>query len=139
MTNDAKLGLVVGVCLVIAAAVGFFRKDLVPERTPDGVEAMVTSAGPAPAHPTPVTQGRSTSRAAPVRTVPVHKGQNHTVKHGESLYSLAQQYYGDGKKYTEIYKVNRRFVTNPDYVAPGTVLFIPDLGSKEALAIPNEP
>lgn len=134
MTNDAKLGLVVGVCLVIAAAVGFFRKELVPERTPDAVEAMTTSAGPAP---TPVTQGRSSSRAAPVRTVPVHKGQNHTVKHGESLYSLAQQYYGDGKKYTEIYKVNRRIVTNPDYVAPGTVLFIPDLGNREALAIPS--
>ena len=71
--------------------------------------------------------------------MPVHKGQNHTVQHGESLFSLAQQYYGDGKKYTEIYKVNRRSVTNPDYVAPGTVLFIPDLGSKDALAIPNEP
>jgi nucleoid-associated protein YgaU len=135
MTNDAKLGLVVGVCLVIGTAVVFFRRDLVPERS-DGVEAMATSAGAPRAQyartftPPPPT--------APVRAMPVHKGQNHTVKHGESLYSLAQQYYGDGKKYTEIYKVNRRLVNNPDYVAPGTVLFIPDLPGKDALAIPNE-
>jgi nucleoid-associated protein YgaU len=135
MTNDAKLGLVVGVCLVIGVAVAFFRKDLVPERTSDVPEAMTTSAG-SPRTPQ-MTTGRSS--AAPARVIPVHKGQNHTVKHGESLYSLAQQYYGDGKKYTEIYKVNRRTVTNPDYVAPGTVLFIPDLGNKDALAIPNVP
>jgi nucleoid-associated protein YgaU len=134
MTNDAKLGLVVGVCLVIGVAVAFFRKDLVPERTSDVAEAMTASAStPRPAH---TATGRS---APPARTVAAHNGQNHTVKHGESLYSLAQQYYGDGKKYTEIYKMNRRIVTNPDYVAPGTVLFIPDLGNKDALAIPNEP
>lgn len=134
MTNDAKLGLVVGVCLVIGTAVVFFRKDLVPERT-DAAEAMATSSGA----PRPQYARTFTPPTAPARAVSAHKGQNHTVKHGESLYSLAQQYYGDGKKYTEIYKVNRRIVTNPDYVAPGTVLFIPDLGGKEALAIPNEP
>lgn len=125
MANDAKLGLVVGVCLVIAVAVGFFRKDLVPERPSEPVESV--AAGP-------TAHGHATM--APVRAASAHKGQNHTVKHGESLYSLAQQYYGDGKKYTEIYKVNRRVVTNPDYVAPGTVLFIPDL-NRSALAIPN--
>jgi nucleoid-associated protein YgaU len=126
MTNDAKLGLVAGLGLVIALAIMFSRHDHPPEKPADEPVSMVgtptSSAKPlAPAAaPSPAT--------SPLRaTATVHRGQNHTVKYGESLYSLARQYYGDGKKYTEIYRVNRRIVTNPDYVPPGTVLFIPDL------------
>jgi nucleoid-associated protein YgaU len=129
MSNDAKLGLVVGVCLVIAVAVAFFRKDLVMDHPPEGGEEVAAASRRPPAPPPgsePRAQIREAPREAPA-AVTSHKGQNHTVKHGESLFSLAQQYYGDGHKYTEIYRVNRRLVSNPDYVAPGTVLFIPDL------------
>ncbi|OAI42011.1 hypothetical protein AYO40_06815 [Planctomycetaceae bacterium SCGC AG-212-D15] len=119
MTNDSKIGLVLGVCLVIGVAIAFFRKELVAEHPPDNLAASPT-AGVVPPQPR--------GHVAPIATTTsVHKGQNHTVKHGESLYSLAQQYYGDGHKYPEIYKANRRVVNSPDYVAPGTVLFIPDL------------
>jgi nucleoid-associated protein YgaU len=119
MTNDAKLGLVFGVCLVIGVAIAFYRKELVPDRPPENGTAMAAVVAPPP-HPR--------NDPPPVRAVASGpRGQNHTVQHGESLFSLAQQYYGDGHRYTEIYKVNRRVVSNPDYVAPGTVLFIPDL------------
>lgn len=48
MTNDAKLGLVVGMGLVIVVAVVFFRKDLVPTR-PDADESVtITTKAPTP-------------------------------------------------------------------------------------------
>jgi nucleoid-associated protein YgaU len=122
MTNDARLGLVVGVILVIGTAVAFFRKDLVAERPPAGRQEMAVAATTASA---PANTFRAP--ATPTTVTATQGGHNHTVKFGESLFSLAQQYYGDGKKYTEIYRVNRRLVSNPDYVPPGTVLFIPDL------------
>jgi hypothetical protein len=136
MTNDAKLGLVAGVGLVIALAVMFSKREHAPDKL-RADEDPVSMVGTPPSSPR-----ASTAPAAPVSpavapsplraTTTTYRGQNHTVKYGESLYSLAQQYYGDGRKYVEIYRVNRRIVSNPDYVAPGTVLFIPDIG-KEAM------
>jgi hypothetical protein len=57
MPNDAKLGLVVGVGLVIAIAVIFFRKDDLtpkPEEEPDAA----TSVKPAPVVPRDVPRGQ---------------------------------------------------------------------------------
>lgn len=47
MPNDAKLGLVVGVALVIAVAVIFFRKDLA-SATPTADRAAATVSRPLP-------------------------------------------------------------------------------------------
>jgi hypothetical protein len=44
MPNDAKLGLVVGVGLVLVVAVVFFGKDLVPERAIAGTTPAVSVA-----------------------------------------------------------------------------------------------
>lgn len=59
MTNDAKLGLVAGVGLVIVVAVVFFRKDLTPDR-PGGENPVVATPATAPRVP-----GRGSPR--PVR------------------------------------------------------------------------
>jgi hypothetical protein len=48
MTNDAKLGLVIGVCLVIAIGVIYYRKDA---SSTAGVAAEGTAASPAPVTP----------------------------------------------------------------------------------------
>ncbi len=54
MPNDAKLGLVVGVCVVLLIAVVFFRKD------PAGLTAA------APGGPAPSAQVRPPTAAPPV-------------------------------------------------------------------------
>ncbi|MGL4810500.1 MAG: peptidoglycan-binding protein LysM [Beijerinckiaceae bacterium] len=59
----------------------------------------------------------------------------HTVAKGETLWAIAEKYYGKGQgaKYTEIVKANTPPVKNPDLIMPGWVLRIPDLpGSKTA-------
>jgi hypothetical protein len=59
MPNDAKLGLVVGVGLVIAVGVVFFRRDLVTAQAGDRPAGAVTAATapPAAATPTPPPLG----------------------------------------------------------------------------------
>lgn len=49
----------------------------------------------------------------------------HTLKRGESLRSIAKQYYGDKKYYTAIVRYNG--VKDPDHVEVGMKLTIPDI------------
>jgi nucleoid-associated protein YgaU len=51
----------------------------------------------------------------------------HTVAKGETLWAIAEKYYGKGQgpKYTEIVKANTPPVKNPDLIQPGWVLRIP--------------
>ena len=51
MPNDAKLGLMVGVGLVIGVAVVYFRKDLPPPPSDAAYAAPVSATRAAPANP----------------------------------------------------------------------------------------
>lgn len=129
MPNDAKLGLAVGVCLVILVAVFFFRQG-----SPDGQPAatIVKPATPAPGPiPSPrdrtTTLARGTTRTAEVEAKTA-ESRWHTVQDGETLFSLAQRYYGDGARYMFIYRVNRDRLGSPEELSPGTVIEIPVSG-----------
>jgi nucleoid-associated protein YgaU len=130
MPNDAKLGMIVGVGLVIAIAVVFFRKDGVLNQ-PGADQAAATAA--TSANPAPTPGYRAVSGPVPARTairtgsVAAQGQRRHTVVEGETLFSLAQHYYHDEKKFVDIYRVNQEVVQTPDRLAPGTVLVIPDL------------
>ncbi len=52
------------------------------------------------------------------------KGE-HTVAKGESLWKIAQNYYGDGYKWVEIAKANN--IKNADAIEVGQKLTLPDL------------
>src|SRR5689334_1209459 len=120
MPNDAKLGLVVGVALVIAVAVVFFRRE-----APAGAPATNVQPGPAMMPPAPTTTNafaRTTSRSGAGI-----EGRLHTVEDGETLFGLARRYYGDGEKSSALFRANRNRIRSPDRLPPGTVLVIPDL------------
>src|SRR5260221_2072804 len=99
MPNDAKLGLIVGVGVVIAVAAVFFRKENPGmSATPDAQAAVTVpaaksengSAGNANRtfEATQTSQVKITSRT----TVPATR--RHTVKDGDTLPALAELYYG---------------------------------------------
>lgn len=77
--------------------------------------------------------GTSTSPAAPVTTpvpAPVTTpdatvGGTYTVKSGDCLWSISQQFYGVGTKWTVIYKANTAIIKNADDIQIGQVLTIP--------------
>lgn len=55
-------------------------------------------------------------------------GTSYTVQQGDTLYSLAQQAYGDGNQWQAIYNANTQVIGNdPNHLVPGEVLFIPTL------------
>jgi nucleoid-associated protein YgaU len=125
MPNDAKLGLVVGVGLVIAVAVVFFRKE-----APAGHPAAVGPSTPAMTPALPPGRADLARTAARALTAPAAEPRSHTVQEGETLFGLAQRYYGDAAKYSAIYQVNRNRLGSPDQLPPGTVLVIPELPEK---------
>lgn len=59
---------------------------------------------------------------------PGAEAQIYTVQKGDSLWKIAEKFYGDGSKYPEIVKANSPPVKNPDLIQPGWVLRIPPKG-----------
>lgn len=51
---------------------------------------------------------------------------SYTVKSGDSLWKIAQRFYGNGAQYTKIYNANRGLIgSNPNMIHPGQRLTIP--------------
>jgi len=55
---------------------------------------------------------------------------NYTVKKGDTLWAIAEKYYGNGGHYVEIFRVNEDVITNPHLITPGMILRIPGLKNK---------
>lgn len=53
------------------------------------------------------------------------KTRTYTVKSGDCLWRIAQQYLGSGARYMEIYNLNRSKISNPNLIYPGQVLTLP--------------
>jgi nucleoid-associated protein YgaU len=128
MPNDARLGLVLGVGLVIAVAVVFFRKEVAGDPAAD--------AGKAPPAVTPSPADPAATRPADARTTARDSdaaagARRHTVREGDTLTSLAKRYYGDEAKSAAIFRVNRAVLTSPDELPPGTDLVIPVLADAD--------
>ncbi len=107
MPNEAKVGLVVGVALVIVMAVVFFRRDAAHARSTP--EAAAVAAKP----PGALASGSAAKR--------------HVVAEGETLFSLARRYYNDSAKFVELYQVNRGVLKTPEALSAGTVLIVPEV------------
>ncbi len=63
------------------------------------------------------------------------KTVDHAVKPGESLWSIAEDHFGDGARYKEIAELNRDLLgTQPSFLEPGWVLKLPAPQVKDAPA-----
>lgn len=51
--------------------------------------------------------------------------QTYTVKSGDTLSKIAQQFYGDASQYNRIFEANRDKLNNPDKIQAGQELKIP--------------
>ena len=66
---------------------------------------------------------KSTSKAVVEQKRPTNgktTPKTHTVKSGETLWSIAKKYLGDGSKYTELAKINN--ISNPNVIKAGQVI-----------------
>ena len=137
MPNDAKLGLVVGVGVVIAVAVVFFRKEAgVSLPSASGATAAAVGSPKDPA----ADSGRGSGRPMKVKHPAQAEGsisqmipaiRRHIVKDGDTLAALAEQYYGDREKADLIFQANRDVLRDFDDITPGSRLIIPSLSNRQ--------
>lgn len=89
------------------------RAEVTFEREPDAVIlTQVTAEGAAGEGP-----GASASATASVPNVIIRKGDN--------LWTISRRLYGEGIRYTTIYKANQKQIRNPDLIYPGQVFLTP--------------
>lgn len=98
-----------------------------------GVAASQVARGDATQPSPPPHHGRTaspTSAATTMRPAPPRsETRPHTVKRGESLWSIARDQLGDGTRYVELVDLNAEVLHGrPDFIAPGQVLLVPDDG-----------
>ncbi len=51
--------------------------------------------------------------------------QYHEVKKGDTLWKIAEKYYGDGSLYKTIFEANKDILKNPDMIKLGQKLHVP--------------
>ncbi len=107
--NQSYLSLVLGLLIVLVAGVLVFnyfkgnKNDLIPAEQTENQTADVK---------------------------PESLPGKYTVKEGDTLYSIAEKYYQDGYKYSEIVKANN--LTDENNVTVGQVLDIPKVEAQSA-------
>lgn len=79
-------------------------------------ETMVAEPQPAESVPT------ATAEPEPAASVPVTV----TVQPGFTLWGIAQERYGDGVLYVQVFEANRDKIRNPDLIYPGQVFSVPE-------------
>jgi LysM repeat protein len=72
-----------------------------------------------------VAQGATQAAAAGGGTRSAQGGQSYTVKAGDSLSKISQQFYGDAHEYMRIFYANQDKISDPDKIQPGMNLTIP--------------
>ena len=75
--------------------------------------------------PDPVDPVEPVDPADPVDPTPDPAEKTYTVKTGDCLWSIAQQIYGTGEKWNDIYKANTDILSNPNLIRAGQVLKLP--------------
>jgi hypothetical protein len=127
MPNDAKLGLVVGVGLVIAFAVVFFRK--VPESHSPQFEGG-SIAVPVPHDDAAPPRGQIQSidrRSSALTTSPEIANHNPVAMHRGNLMSLARGHAVRAQNATGSDGIDRALLRAPDPLPTGSMLVSPEL------------
>lgn len=69
-----------------------------------------------------IEEVRADDLSAPEQTIEV---QYYTIAKGDSLWKIAEKFYGNGSKYTGIFEENREVIKDPDLIFPGQKIRIP--------------
>ena len=89
--------------------------------------AVAGGLGPTPSFTPQPTPEAAAPAPAPVEEAPAAPAapavQTYTVEGGDSLWAIAERFYGDGNRYGDIASASG--ISNPDLIHPGQVLTIP--------------
>jgi nucleoid-associated protein YgaU len=120
--------IVVGVVAVIAIIFGlfYFNNKTESQNGEGGREAISEEGSVAGEGQNATEEAAMEGQPTPEPTqTPISPDQKeYTVQEGDSLWSIAERKYGSGYNYVDIIEAND--LQNPDYVAPGIKLTLPD-------------
>ncbi len=89
----------------------------------DGPAWSTKTETDAPPPPEPEAAAPEATSASSAEPAPEPAAQTYTVVSGDTLWAIAERFYGDGSKYQVI--ADASGVPNPDLIHPGQVLTIP--------------
>jgi nucleoid-associated protein YgaU len=115
-TTIVQSGILMVVLLLLGGAGCKSSRSTARPGDPDGASGSGTGADGASRDPT---------RSEPLADEPVLPGRVHQVRPGETLYSIARQYYGEDRQYKKIWAANRNRVKDPNKIRIGMKLIIP--------------
>ncbi|MCH8146752.1 MAG: LysM peptidoglycan-binding domain-containing protein [Planctomycetes bacterium] len=92
-----------------------------PVRDYDPYEMRTTWATTEPAGTVYGSPARTPQPAAPTMS----GSRYHTVSKGDTLYAIARKYYGDQRRWKEVYEANRSTLPDPNMIKTGQRLVIP--------------
>ena len=67
---------------------------------------------------------KATVKTTPKAPITIN-GTSYTIIRGDNLWSIAVRAYGDGYKWTEIWKANKKMISNPNLIYAGNKLVLP--------------
>lgn len=94
------------------------REEAAPQVTPAADGGAGAGVTPAPEEPVPAPEPQP--EPAPE---PEPEARTYTVESGDTLWAIAERFYGDGNRYQAIAEASG--ISNPDLIHPGQVLTIP--------------
>lgn len=74
-----------------------------------------------------VESGSSSTAPEPEET----EERTYVVEKGDTLWAIADRFYGDGTKWPRIHEANREKIDDPDVIQPGWELTIPEAEQSE--------
>jgi LysM repeat protein len=111
-----------------------YKSSAVAKATPPRAETVTASAADAKTKPVAVEEKvkpaakqvpGSSDKAQASAPVSRSGSQEYTVKPGDTLSRLAQQFYNSSNQWGKIYEANKEVLKNPDYIYIGMKLMIP--------------
>lgn len=104
--------------------------------------ARIAAVGPPPMatmRPYEAKAAERSAGASVLSSTPANAPRNHTVRDGDTLGDLAERYYGDARRYREIYDANRAALQSPEVLPIGASLVIPAYDPRVAAPPRNDP
>lgn len=134
LPQNAARGLVGTAMMLFVAIPGAGVANAAPATPVAATSSVTATANPAPATPAP-SQAVTTPSTSTHQESPTPATVKHTVKQGETLWSIAADKLGDGHRYKEIAELNRDIVgSQPGFIKAGWILDLPAPPSTEAPA-----
>ena len=121
MNKDFKIGVTLGLCLVSAVSIWLAVQPSLSIKARMAEEQTIdTTAAP------PQNSAATIQPSPPATDSAQPKTRIYIVQSGDTLSGISKKYYGTTAKWQKILDANRSTLKNPESLAPGMKLVIPD-------------